>query len=109
MGYWHRPDREGKCIVCFAGAMLSFTGEMNPNYTLHRLENVDAELWRSYAEILNYVRMRNIVLAENVMIQLDLMGRPTGYSKEFPGYATDPEGFKAGVRRLIEHYQNLAL
>ena len=68
MQYWHFP-REGKCLVCLAGACLHYEYNLNPNQSFIRLEipnSVNVKL-----SALNILRLGKVHTA------LRLLGRDT--------------------------------
>jgi hypothetical protein len=106
MGDWHHAEPDGKCSVCFAGAVMAKTckfsleqnGDVRPNR--HSMgENMD----QFFA--LDSLRQGEVKLAASEL-SLDTVD---GLDRDIASYHLDPKRFRSDMRKLASDLKKAGL
>lgn len=101
MGHWHLPD-EGKCYVCFAGAVMAGTLKLSDkvNYDLHFLPG-KYNGWKTALRALDFLRGSNFIDARVVWPVCRVPGVRT---RRITPYSESPSAFKSAMHQLAADY-----
>jgi hypothetical protein len=106
MGAWHLTSFVGGgCRVCMAGAVLAKSAGMEIGQGIYSVDEIQDNVWARYAKIIDRVRCGLFALAEEEMMAIGWLREETHYKARIPPYKDDPEGFKQGIRNVINYYQ----